>query len=215
MALSWCLDGYNMSLKTVRTSLRKITKSLSVSQTKREYLIKNTRNVIILSSQAIISIHKGDLKAARSKLKKAKTLLRKNKEKAQGELRRLIITPEQEYMEATALLAISEMKEVPSASTLKVSEEAYVLGLLDCIGELKRTIYDKIRVGNTHEATRIFKIMEELYLQLYPLAVYDKILRESRKKLDVNRILLEETRAAITEEIRRAELIGTLNRLKK
>jgi len=56
----------------------------------------------------------------------------------------------------------------------------------------------------------MFEKMDELYLQLYPFAYFDKIIKEARRKLDVNRILVEETRIAITEEIRRAELIKSM-----
>jgi translin len=43
--------------------------------------------------------------------------------------------------------------------------------------------------------------------------MYDKILKEARKKLDVNRKLVEDTRSAITEEVRRAHLINALNKI--
>jgi translin len=52
-------------------------------------------------------------------------------------------------------------------------------------------------------------------LQLYPFAYFDKIVREVRKKLDVARILVEETRIAITEEIRRSELIKSMKKTGK
>jgi translin len=89
-----------------------------------------------------------------------------------------------------------------------------VLGLLDCIGELKRLTYDKIRCGNSIEAMKIFDIMEKLYSTLYPLTIYDKIIKEMRRKIDVNRILIEDTRSAITEEIRRTELIDSIRSIK-
>jgi translin len=57
--------------------------------------------------------------------------------------------------------------------------------------------------------------MEDLYLQLYPLAYFDKIVKEVRRKLDVNRILVEETRIALTEEIRRFELIKSIKKARK
>ena len=89
-----------------------------------------------------------------------------------------------------------------------------MLGLLDCIGELKRLTYDKIRYGNSIEAMKIFDIMEKLYSTLYPLTIYDKIIKEMRRKIDVNRILIEDTRSAITEEIRRTELIDSIRSIK-
>ncbi len=45
--------------------------------------------------------------------------------------------------------------------------------------------------------------------------MYDKLVREARRKIDVNRILVDDVRSAITEEKRRAELIKTLQKLEK
>jgi translin len=204
-----------MSLRDVKSSLGSISKSLSASQDSREYLIKNTREVVILCSQAIINIHKGDRKLAKLKIKKAQTLLKVYRKKADGEFQRYLLTPEQELVEANALLAVVEKKIIPNHKTMSVSDESYVLGLLDCIGELKRQVFDKIRVGDSKEAVRIFEIMENLYLYLYPFATYDKIVKEARRKLDVNRVLVEDVRAALTEEIRRADLINAIKKIKK
>jgi len=59
-----------MALRNVKSSLTKISKYLETSQESREYLIKNTREVIILCSQSIIAVHKGDLKTAKAKAQK-------------------------------------------------------------------------------------------------------------------------------------------------
>jgi len=203
-----------MFLKNVKTSLEKISKSLEDVHNSREYLIKNTREVVILCSQSIIAIHKGDLKTAHKKVQEAKKVLSRNRKMAKSDLRRYLITPEQELVEAFALLSIVEGKPIPSAKSLGVLNESYVLGLLDCIGELKRLVFDKIRADKSKDAEKFFELMENLYLHLYPFATYDKIVREARRKIDVNRILIEDTRSAITEEIRRLELIKTLNQKK-
>ena len=201
-----------MTLKNVKSSLKGISKSLLASNESREFLIKNTRDVVILCSHSIIAAHKGDLKLARQKIKKAETVLKANQKKAKNEFRKYLITPEQEFVEAHSFLAVVENKEIPSLKSLKVSEEAYILGLLDCIGELKRFVLDNIRNGQLKKADRIFNAMENLYQTLYPFAVYDKIVREARRKLDVNRILVEETRAVITEEIRRNHFVKALTK---
>jgi translin len=201
-----------MTLKNVKSSLKGISKSLLASNESREFLIKNTRDVVILCSHSIIAAHKGDLKLARQKIKKAETVLKANQKKAKNEFRKYLITPEQEFVEAHSFLAVVENKEIPSLKSLKVSEEAYILGLLDCIGELKRFVLDNIRNGQLKKADRIFNVMENLYQTLYPFAVYDKIVREARRKLDVNRILVEETRAVITEEIRRNHFVKALTK---
>ena len=203
-----------MTIKNVKSSLPMISKNLEKTNSKREFLIKNNRETVILCSQAIISIHKNDLSTAKKKIAKAKSELTKLKQKSTGDLIRYIITPEQEFVEAASLLAVIEGKEIPSVKSLKVSDESYILGLLDCIGEIKRQVIDKIRVGDSRRATKLFDIMENLYLLLYPFASYDKIVKEARRKLDVNRMLVEETRSVLTEEIRRQELIRAIKKKK-
>ena len=203
-----------MAIKNVKSSLPLISKNLEKTNSKREFLIKNNRETVILCSQAIISIHKNDLNTAKKKIAKAKSELTKLKQKTSGNLVRYIITPEQEFVEAASLLAVIEGKEIPSVKSLNISDESYILGLLDCIGELKRQVIDKIRVGDSKRATQLFDVMENLYLLLYPFASYDKIVKETRRKLDVNRMLVEETRSVLTEEIRRQELIKAINKKK-
>ncbi|MBT8251847.1 MAG: RNA-binding protein [Nitrosopumilus sp.] len=204
-----------MTLKNVKTSLNKISKSLGSVQDSREFLLKNTREIIILCSKSIIAVHKGDLKTGKNNLKQADILLKKYKKKATGGLERYLITPEQEFVEAASLIAIVEKKEIPSDKKLSVMPESYVLGLLDCVGELKRMVFDKIRIGEIDDATRIFDVMENLYLNLYTFSLYDKVVKEARRKIDVNRILVDDVRSAITEEKRRSELIKTLQKLEK
>jgi len=204
-----------MTLKNVKSSLNKIAKSLGNVQDSREFLLKNTREIIVLCSRSIIAVHKNDAKTGKDNLKKADILLKKYKKKATGDLRRYIITPEQEFVEAACLIAVVEKKEIPSDKKLGVMPESYVLGLLDCIGELKRMTFDKIRIGEIEEATRIFEIMENLYLQLYTFSMYDKVVKEARRKIDVNRILVDDVRSAITEEKGRTELIKTLQKFEK
>lgn len=202
-----------MSLKNVKPSLNKIAKSLSDVQDAREFLLKNTRDVITLCSRSIISVHKGDIKSAKENLKHAEKLLKKYQKKTIQDLRRYIIVPEQEFVEAISLIAIVEKKEMPTYKELKVLPESYVLGLLDCVGELKRMVFDKIRIGDIDEALRIFEIMESLYLHLYPFSMYDKVVKEVRRKVDVDRILVDDARGIITEEKRRLELIKSLKDL--
>ena len=204
-----------MTLKNVKPSLNKIAKDLGVTQDAREFLLKNTREIVILCSKSIIAVHKGDLVTGKNNLKQAEKLLKKYKKKATGGLRRYLITPEQEFVEAACLIAIVEKKEIPSDKKLVVMPESYVLGLLDGIGELKRQVFDKIRMDKIDEASRMFEVMESLYLQLYTFSMYDKVVKEARRKIDVNRILVDDVRSVITEEKRRTELIKILQKLEK
>ncbi len=199
-----------MTMKAARSSLDRISRSLSKTQDDREFLLRNTREIIAACGRSIISTHRGDSKSAKASLGRAGALLEKYRAKAAGDLKRYMITPEQEYVEAACLISIAEKKPIPSDKKLNVMPEAYVLGLLDCVGEMKRMVFDQIRAGDVGEASRVFDVMENLYLALYPFAAYDKVLKDARRKTDVDRILVDDARGAITEEARRSELIRAM-----
>ena len=199
-----------MSLEAARKSLEAIAGSLEEAHSAREFLIRNTRDVVILCSRSIAAVHRCDLPGARSMADEASRTLRSHRKKAGAGLARHLAVAEQELVEARALIAIASGRPVPAAARLGVSGEAYVLGLLDCIGELKRLALDRIREGDAGEARRVFGSMQELYEELYPFASLDKVVKEARRKVDVGRSLVEGVRSAVTEESRRAELIKAL-----
>ena len=97
-----------------------------------------------------------------------------------------------------------------------MSQASHILqGLLDCVGEIKRLVYDRMRSGNEEDAEKLFAKMEEIYNAIYPFAVYDNIVSGLRRKLDVARMLIEDIRATVTEESRRKALIEAVDRFEK
>ena len=66
-----------MTLKNVKSSLNKIAKDLDKIQDTREFLLKNTREIIILCSKSIIAVHKGDLTTGKNNLKEAEGTFKK------------------------------------------------------------------------------------------------------------------------------------------
>jgi translin len=98
-------------------------------------------------------------------------------------------------------------KPMPSMRELDVTGESYLTGLLDCVGEIKRLVYDRMRSEKGKDAEKLFATMEEIYNAIYPFAVYDNIVPGLRRKLDVARMLIEDIRATVTEESRRKALI--------
>jgi translin len=152
---------------------------------------------------------------AKSKMSEAKTILQEFRKYAGQDLHRYIAVAEQELVEAYTLRAIIEDESFPSMNDLNVTGESYLTGLLDCIGEIKRLIYDRMRSGSEKDAEKLFTIMEEIYIAIYPFAIYDNIVSGLRKKLDVARILIEDIRAIITEEGRRKVLIDAIQNFEK
>lgn len=202
-----------MNLTALEESLTESSKKFDEIVGRREKLIKESRDVIGLSAKAIVCVHTSKFAEAKELRVAARTKLDELQKVAGSDLTKYLLTPEQEYVECSLLLAIRAGLKIPSRKQLGVSHLSFVLGLLDAIGELKRSVYDSIRENNFDIARNFFTYMEELYLLLSPFAVYDNVAPGVKRKLDVGRALIEDTRATITEEARRRDFILAVNKL--
>jgi len=182
---------------------------------RRDRVLKESRDVISASSRAIIDVHSGKLKEAEKELSRARSLLDSLKKSSDGSVSRYLISPEAEYVEATAVISLARGKPIPSMESLDSSPEAYLLGLLDAIGELKRLILDSILRRKMAPAKKYFEVMEGLYALCSPLAVYDHVVNGARRKIDVARMLVEDTRGLLAEEIGRDSVSVSMARLEK
>ena len=199
----------------IQGSLEEIDKNLKDVQDRREKLIKGTRDVVMLCSKSIVAMHHNQLDDAKSKMEQAKAMLEEFREYAGQDLYRYIAVAEQELVEAYALRSVMEDKPIPSMRELHVTGESYLTGLLDCVGEIKRLVYDRMRSGKGKDAEKLFSTMEDIYNAIFPFAVYDNIVSGLRRKLDVARMLIEDIRATVTEESRRKALIEAVGGFEK
>jgi translin len=202
-----------MVSEKVKISLKSVHDELQSIENRREHLIKESRDIVILCSQSIISLHQGNIQESQLKLDKAKNLYLSLKTVAKDDLSRYLSMSEQELVEANLLMNIVKNESLLGISDIGVSSQAYLFGILDCIGEIKRMVYDMVRYGRFDKAESLFIVMQEIYNAVYPFSIYDNIVNGIRKKLDVCKILIENTRELITEESRRSLLIGSLNKL--
>ena len=200
----------SMTLSNVQNDVEKINKKFKDVEERRNAIIKGTRDATILCSKAIVSLHSHKKKESIEYIEKAKNLLQQFRELGKDDLQRYLFIAEQEFVEAFCLFSIAENSIIPSMKSLEVSDISYVMGLLDCVGEIKRMIIDKIRTEGTSNVNSLFELMDKIYGIIYPLAVYDNLMPGLRKKLDVSRILIETVRTIITEEQRRTKMIEML-----
>ncbi len=196
-------------------SIREVEGLLADQLGRRERLLKDSRDVISSCSRAIISVHNDRMKEAAVELRKAKTMLKSLRRAAEGGLSRYLIPPETEFVEASAVCALATGGPLPGRATLDASPEAYLLGLLDTVGELKRLVLDSVKDGKMDDASRYFRSMEQIYSLCSPLAVYDHVAGGARRKIDVARMLVEDVRGLMTEEMRRESVIASMRRLQK
>lgn len=202
-------------LSNVQTDVEEINKKFKDIEERRNAIIKGTRDATILCSKAIVSMHSHKKNESIEYIEKSKKLLKQFKELGKDDLQKYLYIAEQEFVEAYCLFSIAENAAIPGKRSLEVSDISYVMGLLDCIGEIKRMIIDKIRSEGTSNVTALFELMDKIYGTIYPLAVYDNLMPGLRKKLDVSRILIENVRAIITEEKRRTIMIEKLDEFEK
>jgi translin len=202
-----------MVSEKIKISLKSINDELQLIENRREQLIKESRDIIILCSQSIISLHQGHIQESQLKLDKAKDLYFSLKTLAQTDLLRYLSMSEQELVECSLLMSIVKNEALPGLDEIGVSSQAYLFGILDCIGEIKRMVYDMVRLNRYDKAEYLFRVMQEIYSEIYPFSIYDNIVNGIRKKLDVCKILIENTRELITEEARRSIIIESLKKL--
>ena len=202
-------------MEQVRKSIRAMEATFSGQLERRDRVLKESRDVIPACSRAIINVHTLKMKDAEKELATARSLLVSLRKASAGPSSRYLVSPEAEYVEASAVIALAKGGEIPSMENLGVSPEAYLLGLLDTVGELKRLVLDSILQRKLAKARKYFGVMEELYSLCSPLAAYDHVVNGARRKIDVARMLVEDTRGLLAEEMGRESVSASMASLEK
>jgi len=175
----------------------------------RERLQTLTRSVTRLCSWAIIEVHRGNLSQANKTISEAKdsldvlqTLLSSHTELPQfGQ----VLVAFQEYAEAKLLYHLKRSGKVATLKEVGTGSTAYLLGMLDFVGEMRRMILDSLRHGDAEKAQKLLSSMESIYEDLMSLD-RASILPNFRHKLDAARRILETTRGDVATDLRRVSL---------
>ena len=205
-----------MSLKKIVDNIRREAKE---KDQVREKMLIDTKVITKLSDQAILSIHRGDkveaekrLKEAGQSLEKLAVVLEKN---PQFQDVGYVVTAYQEYTEAKVFQCIVEEDRFPSPKEIGVPPIMYALGLADLVGEIRRRILDNLRRGEMKTAEKSLALMEKIYTELMTVECADAIAPGMRRKLDVDRKLIEATRGDVTMELRRDHLEHSIKSLER
>jgi translin len=175
----------------------------------REQLQTLARTVTRLCSWAIIQVHRGNLSQANKTISDAKdslddlqTLLTSHSELPQfGQ----VLVAFQEYAEAKLLYHLKRTGKLATLNEVGTGSTAYLLGMLDFVGEMRRMILDSLRHGDAEEAQKLLSAMESIYEDLMSLD-RTSILPNFRHKLDAARRILEATRGDVATDLRRVSL---------
>jgi translin len=120
-----------------------------------------------------------------------------------------------EFAEVSILYAALKNKPLPGPDELSVDYTAYLNGVGDCIGELRRHILDLIRKGRAEEGEKYLSLMDEFFTQMITFDYPDAITRGLRKKTDAARSVIERTRGDLTNALQVKDLKVSMEKMGK
>jgi len=184
----------------------------------REKLQPLTRNATRLCGWAIIQVHRQQLDLAKKTLDEAKQVLDEIQTlvSSHSELPQFgqVLVAFQEYAEAKLLFQMKKNGKLASLQEVGTNSTAYLLGMLDFIGEMRRMTLDALRHGDAEKAESLLGAMERIYEDLLALD-RTSILPNFRRKLDADRRIIETTRGDVASDLRRVSLEKAVRSLER
>jgi translin len=115
-----------------------------------------------------------------------------------------------EYAEANIVCALLGGEELPDPDSLRVEYAAYLCGLGEAAGELRRRVLDLLRQERTREAEGLLGAMDDIYALLVTIDFPDAITGNLRRTTDMVRGVTERTRGDLTTSVQQNELKAAL-----
>jgi translin len=206
--------------KNLETLAEKIRLYFSAKDAAREKALRLSREIIRYSATTIRAIHRQEKVNAEQLLASAQALL---KELADNVLKKnndlayagFVHDAQKELAEASCTLAIVSSRPLPEPEALGVSYPAYLNGLGEAVGELRRYILDSLRRNDLSRCEELLSTMDDIYSVLMTMDFPDGITYGLRRTSDAIRGILERTRGDLTLALRQQELEEKLERTAK
>jgi translin len=103
----------------------------------------------------------------------------------------------QEYAEAFIFYATMSEGRVPDSAETGVGDRAYLLGMMDAIGELKREVFESLSKNEVAKARNYANAMQDMYDACAGIRYQEHVLPGFRRKQDVARVLVESCNAEL------------------
>jgi len=210
------MKGLTANLDSIAEQIRL---SLAAKDSAREKALPVCREAIRFCSQSIRAIHRQEFDEAVGLLKSAKALLVEAEQSLVGSPEVMntgfLRDSQKEYAEGSLLLALVNARPIPGPAELGVDSAAYLNGLGEAVGELRRYLLDGIRGGDLGRGDELLAAMDDIYSVLVTMDFPDAITGGLRRTTDMVRGVLERTRSDLTLVIRQESLEKKLARLDK
>lgn len=183
----------------------------------REKSLMGSRQVVRFCAEATRTIHREEFEAAEQLLTQAREALIKIRKTVEGHPDILyagfIGDAEKEYAEAMAAMAVARGDEIPSPEEIGVETAPYLNGLAEAVGEIRRRIIDKLRLGEVDGCAQLLETMDAFYSGIVSFDYPEAMLLGLRRRTDLARSIIERTRHDVTHAIRQDRLEATMKRL--
>jgi translin len=180
----------------------RIRTELAAKNAARDKALGESRELIRHCSLAIRAIHRAEYAAADPLLAAAWNLVRT----LQSDLAPhpdlysagYVQDALKEYAEARSVLALVLGQPAPDPEAIRVPSPAYLNGLAEAVGELRRFVLDSLRRGDDSRLESILRSMDEIYTVLVSMDYPDALTGNLRRTTDVTRGIIEKTRGDLT-----------------
>lgn len=181
----------------------------------RELAIKSSRTITRLAGASIQGMHRGEdmgssLHDTHEEVQKLRSLLDDHADLLHAGF---VENAMQEACEAALFHAILGAESLPTPKECGVTDTAYLLGLGDVVGELRRCALTALRDGSVAEASHFLERMERILDALMRFD-YPTALVALKRKQDVARSLIEKTRGEVAVAARSHELSKKLDAIR-
>ena len=198
----------------------KIRLQLSTKDAARESVLRLCREVIRYSANTIRAVHRQEQKEAEQLLDSARASSQKLTNVVPQEHCDLLYSgfvhdAQKELAEASITLAIVTGKPLPDPDALGINYPAYLNGLGEAVGELRRYLLDSLRRNDLTRCEEILVTMDDIYSVLVTMDFPDAITYGLRRTTDSVRGILEKTRGDLTLVLRQKPLEEMLEQTAK
>lgn len=169
-----------------------VEKRLVKMDGRRERTLAISREAVRLAGKAITMMHAREKGMADELMEKLGSTIKELSGVEKG-FEYNSLQAHQEYVEACVLQHVMVYNKIPTIAQLKEGDVAYLLGLLDAVGELKREAFQEMMAENPGKARGYYNLMTEIYDSTLQMRFASSMLPDFRKKQDSARIQIENT----------------------
>jgi translin len=187
-----------------------IRRDLTARDEAREQMLPLCRDAIRFCSQAIRAIHRQEFPEAADLLGQARQVIEQAAQSVAAcpdlGTTGILRDAQKELAEGHITLSLVSGHDLPTPAELHVEGAAYLNGLGEAVGEVRRYVLDSMRQGDLSRCEELLAAMDDIYSVLVTMDYPDALTGGLRRTTDMVRGVLERTRSDLTLAIQQKAL---------